>query len=748
MVEVKDHLGVRGRVTKELNRVAGEGDLEAVIRLLGLGAGVNDTHEGACCPLQRAACEGQVDVIKHLLKCGANPNAKDSQHGNTALHEASWKGFSQSAEILINAKANFDAQNHSGFAPLHLACQNGHNQTCRILLLAGCKVDIKNNYGDTPLHTASRYGHAGVTRILLSANANVKEVNKFFYTALHISTAMGKRKLTRMLLEANTNQNAKNKGSLQHSVGNTILCYQMSHKKYLVNQNETALDIAVRKGFTEIVELLCNPPPIITPEQRIRQELEQKKLESKSASKDKRKEKITDSGNSSKDSGKKKERKKHKSDSKIDPKTRASRLVNWGVEWSPYGCHVAPSSPANIPSAKLKNLPLNPLNSGEQYFVDLAGNVKKGPVGVGATCFCAPLFETVQNKMERDKIDLMDHIDAAHGKLGARISHLETRTRGQIQKLGVSVQQKISEESEQCRQRTERIERTQEGALSDRLSEMKSWVESQLSFHHPDSPQSFRRSRYNGRNYNSKYKEGLIKRSKSEETLSEIVKQNEEPLYKGLCVLDYPMSMCNIPQINIRDESLVPSSPSLNRYTEESSTTRLKYLSRDSSVSESMSRSRDEKFDTFNDNFSRQSAYNQTFETQNSNYQNLAQESSSSDHQEMAQNFPREYCLEPSYEVGKPDQGLDLQEDIGHDRYWNGNGNSYNNYNKDSYEQMSNQDRGFTYQDEPKTFPPQDDHFSNRENLPYGITERVNYIKRSVKAKYSTIATDSFHLCE
>ena len=67
------------------------------------------------------------------------------QHGNTALHEAAWKGFSQTVQILCKWKANAYIKNRGGFAPLHLCCQNGHNETCRVLLLAGCKPDIKNN---------------------------------------------------------------------------------------------------------------------------------------------------------------------------------------------------------------------------------------------------------------------------------------------------------------------------------------------------------------------------------------------------------------------------------------------------------------------------------------------------------------------------------------------------------------------------------------------------------------------------
>ena len=67
------------------------------------------------------------------------------QHGNTALHEAAWKGFSQTVVTLCKAKANFYIKNRGGFAPLHLCCQNGHNESCRVLLLNGCKPDLKNN---------------------------------------------------------------------------------------------------------------------------------------------------------------------------------------------------------------------------------------------------------------------------------------------------------------------------------------------------------------------------------------------------------------------------------------------------------------------------------------------------------------------------------------------------------------------------------------------------------------------------
>lgn len=74
----------------------------------------------------------------------------------------------------------------------------------------------------------------------------------------------------------------------------------------------------------------------------------------------------------------------------------------------------------------------------------------QGPVGVGYTCYCAPFFRNVESKLEKDKVALMDHIDAAHDKLDAKITNLEHRTRSHIQHLSDTVKQKVSTVVRHC----------------------------------------------------------------------------------------------------------------------------------------------------------------------------------------------------------------------------------------------------------------------------------------------------------
>lgn len=303
------------------------------------------------------------------------------------LHEAAWNGYSQCVKVLCNVfpkdldensnkeklswkKNHFiNRVNFAGFSALHLAAQNGHNQTLRELLYAGSSTSIHNDYGDTPLHTSVRYGHAGAVRILISAKSDVDAFNLNHDTPLHITCAMGRRKLTKLLLEADALQ-FKN---LQH---------------------ETPLDIAQRKNLKEIIEIMTT----------YKDKLEKKMIRE-----------ATKNGNSP----------NHQTH--LLPHNSKSKYNNHEKQnphhWSPYGCHYYPDT-RNFPSPKLESLPKDPLDKGEQYYLDLGGNIRKGPVGKGNKCNCAPFdkssaVETCRNAQK--------YAEKANQKLDLKINALATK---------------------------------------------------------------------------------------------------------------------------------------------------------------------------------------------------------------------------------------------------------------------------------------------------------------------------------
>ncbi|XP_055383300.1 uncharacterized protein LOC129613327 [Condylostylus longicornis] len=359
--------------------------------------------------LHEAATIGDEKTLQTLLNAGANRNAKDRKHANTPLHEAAWRGFSRSVKLLcslpplpksvkqkngVNESRGalhstlLGTRNGGGFSALHLASQNGHNQSCREILLAGADPDVQNNYGDTPLHTACRYGHAGATRILISAKCDPNRTNLNGDTALHIACAMGRRKLTRILLEAGANPDIKNA------------------------QNETPNDIAFRKKLTEIIEILSSP-------------IEVKHVK-------------TERDRSSSNSKSNKDRTDGKSICPDKSKNQRSDLVANPVNWSPYGCHYFPD-PRSFPAPKLDTLPKEPLNAGEQYFLDLAGNIRKGPVGVGNTCYCGPFFRHIEERISKNRKSLKKYVHKATERLDNKVQALALKTDDQIEQLTKSM---------------------------------------------------------------------------------------------------------------------------------------------------------------------------------------------------------------------------------------------------------------------------------------------------------------------
>jgi hypothetical protein len=52
------------------------------------------------------------------------------------------------------------------------------------------------------------------------------------------------------------------------------------------------------------------------------------------------------------------------------------KMGGGGGQWSPYGCHYYPD-PQAFPQPNLDSLPHEPLKRGEQYYLDLAGNICK-----------------------------------------------------------------------------------------------------------------------------------------------------------------------------------------------------------------------------------------------------------------------------------------------------------------------------------------------------------------------------------
>ncbi len=121
-----------------LREAAHRGDLVVVQNIIASGTSVNQVSNDrkATTALAAASNTGQLEVVKELLKLGANPNIVDAGSW-TALHYACTRNSPQHAAVaqeLLQAGADVSMKTRLGGSPLMLASREGCVATIQHLL--------------------------------------------------------------------------------------------------------------------------------------------------------------------------------------------------------------------------------------------------------------------------------------------------------------------------------------------------------------------------------------------------------------------------------------------------------------------------------------------------------------------------------------------------------------------------------------------------------------------------------------
>ncbi len=134
---------------------------------------------GQALDVYEAAALGDVRRLRELLDADPALATTFSSDGFTALHFPAFFGGVGAASLLLERGADVDAHGRGWMTgtPLNSAAAGRHADVARALLDAGADPDARQGSGWAPLHSAAHNGDLEMAELLLARGADPAAVN-------------------------------------------------------------------------------------------------------------------------------------------------------------------------------------------------------------------------------------------------------------------------------------------------------------------------------------------------------------------------------------------------------------------------------------------------------------------------------------------------------------------------------------------------------------------------------------------
>ncbi|KAG5846906.1 hypothetical protein ANANG_G00119940 [Anguilla anguilla] len=219
-------------------------------------------------PLCRAVWEGNVKVVRELVKKSPKSITEPYREGWIALHEAAYYGQEECLQILLRARPEMiNIRSDKNHTPLFLAVSRSQVACVQFLLENGGDPNIPNCAKETPLLKACERENPEIVAALLNHGAQANKICVQGWTALHEAVSRNNVEICEMLVRAGAKINARNMYGIS-PLFSAAQSGQVDTLRFLIkndadinsqaNDGATALYEASKNGHEEIVELLLS----------------------------------------------------------------------------------------------------------------------------------------------------------------------------------------------------------------------------------------------------------------------------------------------------------------------------------------------------------------------------------------------------------------------------------------------------------------------------------------------------------
>jgi hypothetical protein len=194
-ITVPDSEGGETKGWTLLMSAAQKNKIEVVKLLVKFGANMNMVDSEHADALFMAANKGNSEIVSYLISKGAKINNQFID-GTSSLVTAADKGYADVVSMLIKAKADLNLKCNDGLTALISAIGNHYSQIAFMLLDAGANPNITFGKGDTPLALAASRQDAVVVQKLLNVGAKAG-----YKDALEIAQKLGNQEIIDLLTQ-------------------------------------------------------------------------------------------------------------------------------------------------------------------------------------------------------------------------------------------------------------------------------------------------------------------------------------------------------------------------------------------------------------------------------------------------------------------------------------------------------------------------------------------------------------------